>query len=618
MKNMSKGNDDDLQQLNVLKPELLTDLIGHIYDAACDAANWPVVVEALNKVLSTVSTGQRTILDGEIHTLSCESHIELRSDLSESGQWSATERRLWQMLTPHFIRAEAIREQIAVLETERDALDIILDRLPMGSALIDERGQLIYANREFYEILESEGMLRLRNGLLEFVSQDEPGTSLATLIEQALGAEPGRPFFRHAGEEKSSKGISLFVSRNPEQNPSQNSIRLLLCAARRFRRELSLGGLISQYALTRAEARLAQQLALGLTLDAYANEQGLSSSTVRTQLKAVFAKTGVSRQAELIAALYSSPLWLNEDKPVSAHNLPAPEEQDANTRCMELPDGRVLYWSDNGDPRGKPVIMMHAIAGSRFSRHPDELPLLNAGLRVLIPERPGSGDSTPQLDRQIADWVTDIQNLTAHLGLHKFAVVGYSAGTPYALAVAAAMPERVSHVALVAPMYPMRSSTDLSNFALAFRLPLLVARTVPSLLGSLMRVIVRGVQKSPYAYMMRSLESGTESDRAVFLNPRLRQAYIKGLLAGTRGGEQEMAREVLLLACEWCIDFDSLKSKIRVWHGSADSRVTTEGAQALNRMLGNPTLHLIDKAGHYLLFSHWEELCSAISSFIDE
>jgi pimeloyl-ACP methyl ester carboxylesterase/DNA-binding CsgD family transcriptional regulator/PAS domain-containing protein len=618
MKNFDYDHDYDLQQSNLLKPELIADLIGHIHDAAADPANWPVVIEAVDKLLSTIRTSPRLISDGEIHTLSHGSSNALLPDLPAQTQWTATERRLWQILTPHFVRADAIRQQISVLEKERDVLDIVLDRLPMGSALIDECGQLVYANREFYEILEFDGLLRLSDGVLAFTSQADSGPSLATLIEQAQKAEAGLPFFRQAGEDKSGKSTSLFISRSPERNPNHGPSRLLLCVARRFRRELSLGGLISQYALTPAEARLTQQLAQGLTLDAYAVEQGISSSTARTQLKAVFAKTGVSRQAELIATLYASPLWLNEDKPVFPHSLRAPDEHGDATSCLELPDGRILYWSDNGDPRGKPVILMHGISGSRSSRHPDDLPLLDAGLRLLIPERPGSGESSPQKDRQITDWIADMQALTAHLGLHKFAVLGYSAGTPYALAVAAAMPERVTHVALVAPMYPMRSSTDLANYTPAFRLPLLVARTVPGLLGLLMRVMVRGVQKSPYVYLMRTLESGTESDRAVFLNPRLRQAYIKGLLAGTRGGEQELTREVLLLACDWRIDFKALPSKIRVWHGAADKLVAPEGAQALTRMLGNPTLHLIEQAGHYVLFSHWQELCSAISAFMDE
>ena len=55
--------------------------------------------------------------------------------------------------------------------------------------------------------------------------------------------------------------------------------------------------------LTPAEARVARHLAGGSTLVEIATSSGISAATVRSQLKAVFAKTGVSRQAELVGLL---------------------------------------------------------------------------------------------------------------------------------------------------------------------------------------------------------------------------------------------------------------------------------------------------------------------------
>ena len=55
--------------------------------------------------------------------------------------------------------------------------------------------------------------------------------------------------------------------------------------------------------LTTAEARLAVALCDGCDLATAARNFGISRQTVRSQLKAVFAKTGVRRQAELVARL---------------------------------------------------------------------------------------------------------------------------------------------------------------------------------------------------------------------------------------------------------------------------------------------------------------------------
>jgi DNA-binding CsgD family transcriptional regulator len=64
--------------------------------------------------------------------------------------------------------------------------------------------------------------------------------------------------------------------------------------------------------LTSAEARVAHGIASGKTVDEMANEAGLAVGTVRQQLKSVFSKTGVSRQAELVGILAGSALfsWL--------------------------------------------------------------------------------------------------------------------------------------------------------------------------------------------------------------------------------------------------------------------------------------------------------------------
>lgn len=55
--------------------------------------------------------------------------------------------------------------------------------------------------------------------------------------------------------------------------------------------------------LTRVEARVAQELTRGLTIDDISKTLGVARETVRTHLKAVFRKTGMNRQQELVRML---------------------------------------------------------------------------------------------------------------------------------------------------------------------------------------------------------------------------------------------------------------------------------------------------------------------------
>jgi DNA-binding CsgD family transcriptional regulator len=60
------------------------------------------------------------------------------------------------------------------------------------------------------------------------------------------------------------------------------------------------------FELTPAEAKLAMLLARGLSLAEVAAAQTISPHTARAQLKSIFAKTRVSRQAELVRLILKS------------------------------------------------------------------------------------------------------------------------------------------------------------------------------------------------------------------------------------------------------------------------------------------------------------------------
>jgi DNA-binding CsgD family transcriptional regulator len=61
--------------------------------------------------------------------------------------------------------------------------------------------------------------------------------------------------------------------------------------------------LAKHFSLTQAEARVAGLLFSGHSLTSAAKTSGIAPSTVRSQLKSVFRKVGVARQADLIRAL---------------------------------------------------------------------------------------------------------------------------------------------------------------------------------------------------------------------------------------------------------------------------------------------------------------------------
>lgn len=95
----------------------------------------------------------------------------------------------------------------------------------------------------------------------------------------------------------------------PSRSPAEALIGLTACVGFVVLVDLGAGlsadgqALISAFRLTPAEARLATRFLEKGSLEAAANDLGVSIDTARSQLKAVYQKTGVRRHSEIIALL---------------------------------------------------------------------------------------------------------------------------------------------------------------------------------------------------------------------------------------------------------------------------------------------------------------------------
>jgi pimeloyl-ACP methyl ester carboxylesterase len=92
------------------------------------------------------------------------------------------------------------------------------------------------------------------------------------------------------------------------------------------------------------------------------------------------------------------------------------------------------------------VFFLHGTPGSRLRRPPNEDDVRAAGLRLVMYDRPGYGESDRHPGRRIVDCVADVEAIADALGIGQFHVVGGSGGGPHALAVAARLGDRVQAV----------------------------------------------------------------------------------------------------------------------------------------------------------------------------
>ena len=124
-------------------------------------------------------------------------------------------------------------------------------------------------------------------------------------------------------------------------------------------------------------------------------------------------------------------------------------------KTMTLADGRTVSWAEYGDPAGLPVFYLHGggachIEGAWFHRE-----AVAAGIRIVAPDRPSAGRSTPEPGRSILDFAGDAAQLADRLGITRFVVSGNSNGGMFTMGVAFALPGRVIGAA------PINSATPI-------------------------------------------------------------------------------------------------------------------------------------------------------------
>jgi DNA-binding CsgD family transcriptional regulator len=168
--------------------------------------------------------------------------------------------------------------------------------------LVDRHGKVFKANQSAQRILvgdiqikkgtlvakDASAMAALNAALKDLLGRQIGGLSAPVILprkgRRPLLAYPAKLSTATANALADCQAMILFV--DPDAGP-----------------RLPEATLRSVFRLSAAEARLCAQLVLGESLETITDRLRIAKETSRSQLKSIFAKTGVHRQAELVALL---------------------------------------------------------------------------------------------------------------------------------------------------------------------------------------------------------------------------------------------------------------------------------------------------------------------------
>jgi len=280
---------------------------------------------------------------------------------------------------------------------------------------------------------------------------------------------------------------------------------------------------------------------------------------------------------------------------------------------MELrrDDGSVIALEVVGEPDATPVLFCHGLADSRLSAHWFRQAAADLGLRVIAPDRPGIGGSDPRRLIRVADWVEDATLVLHGLRADSAALLGISAGGPFAAACAARIPGRVRSLLLVSPLGPPEWPTR--GMAPGERLSLAFAGYAPAFSGwSLGRGAVL-TRRWPQLFFRLAATSLPEIDNRALGEPGTRDSFLVNYAEAFRRGSGGVAQDLRVLTRPWGFDLGSINVPTLIRHGDADTTVPLQHARRYAEVIPGAQLQIHHGDGHFSILADARELLAPLA-----
>ncbi|WP_219459859.1 alpha/beta fold hydrolase [Nonomuraea rhizosphaerae] len=281
---------------------------------------------------------------------------------------------------------------------------------------------------------------------------------------------------------------------------------------------------------------------------------------------------------------------------------------------VPLPDGRLLSYTEWGDPDGFPAFYFHGTPSSRLEGALAAGAAARHGFRLIAVDRPGYGRSAYQDGRTVTHWPHDVSALADALDLGEFGAVGHSGAGPYLLACGSLMgPERLRFVGALSPWGPVATPEIRAGLNTLDRLYARLARHTPWAMRISFAPLGWCARHRPGLFFSLMRSAVSPADQAALGDPRtlrlLQAAELEAFRQGSRGG----AHEALIAYRDWGLDLETVHVPVHMWLGDSDIFVPVEMGRYMERAIPGADCHWMNGGGHFEL-DRWEEIfvtCSA-------
>lgn len=217
----------------------------------------------------------------------------------DARQPSAEQQALLTRISPHLVHAAQLANVVNGLELQLGARQLLQTQHVTPLWLVNAEGRVVFCNDAAERRLKEPGFpLVQRNDRLR-LALARSSEVLAAMLRGACGSK-GAPRAGWCRLPEAAGGELLVTPVNAEARFNlyfQEPLALVALLDNQPRTQL----LADLFQLTPAECRVAELIVQGLSPEECAGRIGVSINTIRTQLRALFRKTGTERQAELVS-----------------------------------------------------------------------------------------------------------------------------------------------------------------------------------------------------------------------------------------------------------------------------------------------------------------------------
>ena len=286
---------------------------------------------------------------------------------------------------------------------------------------------------------------------------------------------------------------------------------------------------------------------------------------------------------------------------------PAPGESDPAFGKITLRDGRTLAYTDRGPRTGTPVLYFHSFQGSRLERVPGlERILTKLDIRLITPDRPGIGLSTPVRGRTLPGWADDVRQLTQQvLGAGQgFSILGFSAGATYALACGQLPGLRA--IAMVSGLGLPHLISDWRRYSSEALKILLSAKLAYFRAGVFLKIEKKQRDRAVNdwgAYYKDVTHDLSTDDRKILARPEVEELFQENRREGCAQGMGCLLHEVQAFYSDPRIDVGHLSAcSVTIVHGAEDTIVPVTVAWDLHRRIPSSRFTEVPGRGHYFIY----------------